>query len=131
MLTAADHAQATSYLCAAWEALAAQADVPVLALRVAFEDVSIVQAVQAEPGQDISLSVLLDRSGRFQVRSGFRVLYCRHCSVAVFDVLCRKVSLFLAHQCTVDCANRPFLELISSCSWEVSVNGAMSHCHAT
>ena len=41
---------------------------PVQALRVAFEDVAVVQAVQAEPGEDVTLSVLLDRSGRFQAR---------------------------------------------------------------
>ena len=38
-------------------------------LPVSFEDVSIVQAVQAQPGEAVTLSVLLDRSHRFQVCS--------------------------------------------------------------
>ena len=61
------HAQATSYLVTAWEALASQQETTMEELPVSFEDVSIVQAVQAQPGESISLSVLLDRSHRFQV----------------------------------------------------------------
>ncbi len=60
--------QATSYLCAAWEALAAREDVPMQSLAVAFEGVRIVQAVPATPDEDVSLRVLLDHSGRFQAR---------------------------------------------------------------
>lgn len=55
--------QATSYLVAAWEALATHEKT----MPVVFEDVSIVQAVQAQPGENVTLSVLLDRSHRFQV----------------------------------------------------------------
>ena len=36
-------------------------------MRVAFEDVSIKQAVQAQADEDVTLKVLLDQSGRFQV----------------------------------------------------------------
>ena len=60
--------QATSYLVTAWEALAAQRETTMEELPVVFEDVSIVQAVQANPGDQVTLSVLLDRSHRFQVR---------------------------------------------------------------
>ena len=59
--------QATSYLCTAWEALAAREDVPMAKLPVVFEDVSIKQAVQAEAGDNVTLRVLLDHSSRFQV----------------------------------------------------------------
>ena len=59
--------QATSYLVTAWEALAAQQETTMEELPVSFEDVSIVQAVQAQPGEAVTLSVLLDRSHRFQV----------------------------------------------------------------
>ena len=52
----------------AWEALASQQETTMEELPVSFEDVSIVQAVQAQPGEAITLSVLLDRSHRFQVR---------------------------------------------------------------
>jgi len=38
-------------------------------LPVTFEDVSIVQAVQAQSGENVTLSVTLDRSHRFQVLS--------------------------------------------------------------
>ncbi|EIE22203.1 ketoacyl-synt-domain-containing protein [Coccomyxa subellipsoidea C-169] len=58
---------ATSYLVAAWEALATQQEKAMAELPVAFEDVCILQAVQAQPGDNITLSVLLDRSHRFQV----------------------------------------------------------------
>jgi fatty acid synthase len=51
----------------AWEALAAQQETTMEELAVTFEDVSIVQAVQAQPGESVTLSVLLDRSHRFQV----------------------------------------------------------------
>ena len=61
------HVQATSYLVTAWEALAAQQETTMEELPVSFEDVSIVQAVQAQPGEAVTLSVLLDRSHRFQV----------------------------------------------------------------
>ena len=61
------HAQATSYLVTAWEALASQQETTIEELPVSFEDVSIVQAVQAQPGEAVTLSVLLDRSHRFQV----------------------------------------------------------------
>ena len=63
------HVQATSYLVTAWEALAAQQETTMEDLPVSFEDVSIVQAVQAQPGEAVTLSVLLDRSHRFQVCS--------------------------------------------------------------
>ena len=59
--------QATSYLVTAWEALATQQEKTMDELPVTFEDVSIVQAVQAQPGENVTLSVLLDRSHRFQV----------------------------------------------------------------
>lgn len=59
--------QATSYLVTAWEALAAQHEKTMAELPVVFEDVSIVQAVQTQPGDNVTLSVLLDRSHRFQV----------------------------------------------------------------
>ena len=59
--------QATSYLVTAWEALATQHEKTMAELPVVFEDVSIVQAVQAQPGENVTLSVLLDRSHRFQV----------------------------------------------------------------
>ncbi|EIE23140.1 hypothetical protein COCSUDRAFT_47508 [Coccomyxa subellipsoidea C-169] len=58
---------ATSYLVTAWEALATQHEKTMAELPVVFEDVSIVQAVQAQPGENVTLSVLLDRSHRFQV----------------------------------------------------------------
>ncbi len=61
--------QATSYLVTAWEALATQHEKTMAELPVVFEDVSIVQAVQAQPGENVTLSVLLDRSHRFQVPS--------------------------------------------------------------
>ena len=61
--------QATSYLVTAWEALAAQQETTMDELPVTFEDVSIVQAVQAQPGENVTLSVTLDRSHRFQVPS--------------------------------------------------------------
>ena len=63
------HVQATSYLVTAWEALAAQQETTMDELPVTFEDVSIVQAVQAQPGENVTLSVTLDRSHRFQVPS--------------------------------------------------------------
>lgn len=63
--------QATSYLVTAWEALAAQQETTMDELPVTFEDVSIVQAVQAQPGENVTLSVTLDRSHRFQVPSPF------------------------------------------------------------
>lgn len=59
--------QATSYMVTAWEALATQQEKTMDELPVSFEDVSIVQAVQAQPGENVTLSVLLDRSHRFQV----------------------------------------------------------------
>lgn len=59
--------QATSYLVTAWEALAMQKQVPKEALPVIFEDVEIFQAVQADVDVPVILSVLLDRSNRFQV----------------------------------------------------------------
>ena len=62
-------AQATSYLVTAWEALATQRETTMEELPVVFEDVSIVQAVQAQPGEAVTLSVLLDRSHRFQARA--------------------------------------------------------------
>ncbi|CAK0786732.1 hypothetical protein CVIRNUC_009946 [Coccomyxa viridis] len=58
---------ATSYLVTAWEALASQQETTMEELPVSFDDVSIVQAVQAQPGEAVTLSVLLDRSHRFQV----------------------------------------------------------------
>ena len=61
--------QATSYLVTAWEALASQQETTMEELPVSFDDVSIVQAVQAQPGEAVTLSVLLDRSHRFQVCS--------------------------------------------------------------
>ena len=59
--------QAVTYLYTAWEALASREGVPMARLRPTFEDASIVQAVQAQAGEDVTLSVLLDRRGRFQV----------------------------------------------------------------
>ena len=60
----------------AWEALATQRETTMAELPVVFEDVSIVQAVQAAPGEAITLSVLLDRSHRFQVRRGALLSPC-------------------------------------------------------
>lgn len=73
--------QATSYLVTAWEALAAQHEKTMAELPVVFEDVSIVQAVQAQPGDNVTLSVLLDRSHRFQVwplAPPMKTLLCIH-----------------------------------------------------
>ena len=58
--------QATSYLVTAWEALASQAGKSMADLPVTWSDVSIYQAVQAEAQDSVILSVLLDRSDRFQ-----------------------------------------------------------------
>jgi hypothetical protein len=60
--------QATSYLCAAWEALASREEVPMPQLAVVFEGVAIVQAVPAQADEDIVLAVLLDQRGGFQAR---------------------------------------------------------------
>jgi fatty acid synthase len=83
--------QATSYLVTAWEALAAQQETTMDEMPVIFEDVSIVQAVQAQPGENVTLSVLLDRSHRFQVCSNlvdpaffpkpYTALYCFRSSI--------------------------------------------------
>ena len=51
----------------AWEALATQAGKTMADLPVTWSDVSIYQAVQAEAQDNVTLSVLLDRSDRFQV----------------------------------------------------------------
>jgi hypothetical protein len=51
----------------AWEALAMQKKVPKEGLPVIFEDVQIFQAVQGDVAVPVTLSVLLDRSNRFQV----------------------------------------------------------------
>lgn len=59
--------QATSYLVTAWEALATQLGKPMAEVPVEWNDVSIQQAVQADEGSSVTLSVLLDRSHRFQV----------------------------------------------------------------
>ena len=61
-------AQATSYLCAAWEALASREEVPMSQLAVTFDGVAIVQAVPAQADDNVVLTVLLDRRGGFQVR---------------------------------------------------------------
>ena len=61
--------QATSYLVTAWEALASQAGKTMADLPVTWSDVSIYQAVQAEAQDSVTLSVLLDRSDRFQASS--------------------------------------------------------------
>ena len=58
---------ATAYLVTAWEALAAQAGKPTTELPVEWSDVKVFQAVQAESDTSVTLSVLLDRSHRFQV----------------------------------------------------------------
>ena len=75
--------QATSYLVTAWEALAAQQETTMDELPVTFEDVSIVQAVQAQPGENVTLSVTLDRSHRFQVPiptlQGVKAQQAQHC----------------------------------------------------
>lgn len=60
--------QATSYLVTAWEALANEHDVDMGAIAVQFSNVSIIQAVSVQPGEDVTLSVLLDKSHRFQAR---------------------------------------------------------------
>lgn len=62
-----DIVQATSYLVTAWEALASQAGKSMADLPVTWSNVSIYQAVQAEAQDSVTLSVLLDRSDRFQV----------------------------------------------------------------
>ena len=59
--------QATSYLVTAWDALATQMGKPMSEVAVTWSDVSIYQAVQADSDSKITLSVLLDRSNRFQV----------------------------------------------------------------
>ena len=69
--------QATSYLVTAWEALAAQNETTMDEMPVTFEDVSIVQAVQAQPGENVTLSVTLDRSHRFQVPSSCSSRHCQ------------------------------------------------------
>lgn len=51
----------------AWEAVAARLDKPLSEVPVRWSDVSIYQAVQAGPNDNVTLSVLLDRSDRFQV----------------------------------------------------------------
>ena len=63
------YVQATSYLVTAWEALASQAGKNMADLPVTWSDVSIYQAVQAEAQDSVTLSVLLDRSDRFQAFS--------------------------------------------------------------
>ena len=79
--------QATSYLVTAWEALAAQQETTMEELPVIFEDVSIVQAVQAQPGENVTLSVLLDRSHRFQVWSKLDDSASQPCSEALHSIL--------------------------------------------
>jgi fatty acid synthase len=79
--------QATSYLVTAWEALAAQQETTMEELPVIFEDVSIVQAVQAQPGENVTLSVLLDRSHRFQVWSKLVGSAFQPCSRALNSIL--------------------------------------------
>lgn len=79
--------QATSYLVTAWEALAAQQETTMEELPVIFEDVSIVQAVQAQPGENVTLSVLLDRSHRFQVWSKLVNPAFQPCSKALHSIL--------------------------------------------
>lgn len=59
--------QATSYLVTAWDALATQMGKPMSEVAVTWSDVTIYQAVQADSDSKITLSVLLDRSNRFQV----------------------------------------------------------------
>lgn len=79
--------QATSYLVTAWEALAAQQETTMEEMPVIFEDVSIVQAVQAQPGENVTLSVLLDRSHRFQVCSKLVHSAFWPCSKALLSIL--------------------------------------------
>ena len=79
--------QATSYLVTAWEALAAQQETTMEEMPVIFEDVSIVQAVQAQPGENVTLSVLLDRSHRFQVRRKLVDSAFQPCSKAPYSIL--------------------------------------------
>ncbi len=52
----------------AWEALAAQMGKLPAEVPVEWQDVSIQQAVQADADSSVTLSVLLDRSSRFQAR---------------------------------------------------------------
>ena len=59
--------QATAFLTAAWEALAAQLGRPAGALPVVFEDVALLQAVPLRAGGAATLRVSLDARQRFQV----------------------------------------------------------------
>lgn len=66
----------------AWEAFAAHHKAKMCELPVLFEDVSIVQAVPVAPGGavtlSVTLSVLVDRSHRFEARppSLFIYMFC-------------------------------------------------------
>lgn len=51
----------------AWDALATQMGKPMDEVAVEWSDVSVHQAVHADPDSTVTLSVLLDRSHRFQV----------------------------------------------------------------
>ena len=68
--------QATSYLVTAWEALASQRGKKMGDCPVTWSDVSIYQAVQAEAQDSVTLSVLLDRSDRFQASHNLQDAAC-------------------------------------------------------
>lgn len=59
--------QATAYMVTAWEAFAMQKQKAPEEVAVVMSDIQIYQAVQAEIDTPVTLSVLLDRSNRFQV----------------------------------------------------------------
>lgn len=67
LLTILPKMQATAFLTAAWEALAARLGRPAGALPVVFEDVALLQAVPLKAGGAATLRVSLDARQRFQV----------------------------------------------------------------
>ena len=62
----------------AWEAFAAQMGKPMAEVPVEWQDVSIQQAVQVDADSTVTLSVLLDRSSRFQASSFSGFAYDLH-----------------------------------------------------
>jgi hypothetical protein len=67
---------ATSYVVAAWEALADSLNRPLGELPVDFRDVAIHQPVIAVEGQQVTLAVQLGPGGRFSVRRLATLSYC-------------------------------------------------------
>ena len=92
-------------------------------LPVSFEDVSIVQAVQAQPGEAVTLSVLLDRSHRFQV---FRVRVRVTPASSSFRLLAPYGFLHARVMKKLRLTVASLQQVFAKCIWESSVQAKLS-----